>query len=440
MVKKKNQLLKNIFSLGTVQLVNYVFPLITVPYVSRIIGPDSYGIIHYATAFVGYFSLLIGYGFDLTATRRITKNSGDNHYVSHIFSQVVNARILLFLVSCVLFSISIFSVAPLQQDSYVAIMLFVSTISIVLIPQYIYQGKQDLTIFAVLNFIRGAINTVLVFILIKEKNDYIILPTLSSIIAILSALFLLVYAYKKYHLKFHWIPIKKTIRLLIDERLIFFSTIVISLYTTTNTVVLGFFVSATDVGLFTVSLNLLNIINSVTNIPISTSLYPYVGTAFSKGRNAGLEVLKKIFPIVGYLTFFACIVLFLLAPLIINIFYGNKFQGSIIAFRILAFMPFIVSMSNIFGIQTMLNLGMDKIFLKATATASVIGVLLNLAMSKLYGYTGTAWSTIIIELFVTLYMYFLLRKNNISVIEKKYFSLNYTINVIKSLVKKEVDL
>ena len=68
---KNNQLLKNIFSLGSVQLVNYVFPLITVPYVSRIIGPDSYGIINYATAFIAYFTLLIGYGFDLTGTRKI---------------------------------------------------------------------------------------------------------------------------------------------------------------------------------------------------------------------------------------------------------------------------------------------------------------------------------------------------------------------------------
>ena len=143
---KNNQLLKNIFSLGSVQLVNYVFPLITVPYVSRIIGPDSYGIINYATAFIAYFTLLIGYGFDLTGTRKIARNPDDNHYVSTVFSQILNARILLFFVSCLLFVLSVLFVGPLKQNTYVTVTLFISTISSVLVPQYIYQGKQQLSI------------------------------------------------------------------------------------------------------------------------------------------------------------------------------------------------------------------------------------------------------------------------------------------------------
>lgn len=430
------QLFKNIFSLSTVQLVNYVFPLITVPYVSRIIGPGSYGIINYATAFIAYFTLLIGFGFDLTGTRKIARNPDDNQYVNTVFSEIVNARILLFLISCIIFTLCLFFVKPLQNNIYVALIIFATTISSVIVPQFIYQGKQHLSIFAILNFLKGLMNTILIFLLIKYKEDYVLLPAINVLVATLSSLFLLIYAYKKFNLKFYWIRFRQVIKLLNEEKVIFISTVVISLYTTTNTVVLGLFASTVEVGYFTVSMSLLNVINSVISVPVASAFYPYIGNAFSKDREAGLDVIRKIFPVITFMTFIAGVVLFTFAPLIIHIFYGNQFQDSVLAFRIMAFTPFVISMSNLFGVQTMLNLNMDKIFFKATAVASIFGLIINIFMSKYFSYIGTAWNTIIIESFVSVYMFCLLKNNHIDIIEKKYFNPKYVINVAKSIFIK----
>lgn len=414
-------------------MVNYVFPLITVPYVSRIIGPDSYGIINYSAAFIAYFSLLIAYGFDLTGVRRIARNPDDNEYVSQIFSQITNARILLFLVSCLLFFLSILIVSPLRQNTYVSVIIFATTISSVIVPQYIYQGKQHLSIFAILNFIKGLVNTILIFILIKHKEDFIFLPTLNFAIGLLSSIFLLAYAYKKFDLKYHWIKIKDSLKLLVDERVIFFSTVVISIYTTTNTVVLGLFAPATDVGFFTVSLNLVNVISSVISAPLLIALYPYIGNAFGRDRDLGLEMVKKTLPLAGYLTFTAGIILFAFAPLIIKLFYGSQFQSAVLPFQILVFTPFMTTLSNVFGFQTMLNLNMDKTFFRVTATASIIGLVMNIFMSKIFGFIGTAWNTIIIETFVASYMYYLLKKSNLNLIEKKYFNPKFVFNAARSV-------
>lgn len=433
----KKQLFKNIFSLGTVQLVNYIFPLVTVPYISRIIGPDSYGIINYAAAFIAYFTLLIGYGFDLTGTRKIARNPDDNEYVSRVFSEVLNARILLFVVSCALFAVSILLSTPLNQNLFIAFVLFFSTISAVLTPQFVFQGKQHLTIFAILNFVKGLLYTILIFVFIRQKSDFVIIPVLTVSIGLISAIFLLIYAFKKFQLRYIKSSFNEIFKLLNDEKIIFFSMVVISLYTTTNTVVLGFFASAEEVGYFTVSNSLLSVIISVISVPIATAFYPYIGNAFAENKEDGLNVLKKIFPVIGYLTFVAGVLLFIFAPLIISIIYGNKFHNSIAAFRIMAFIPFIVSMSNIFGIQTMLNLNMDKIFLKVTFIASIIGLMLNIFMSKYFNYIGTAWNTLIIETFVTIYMYFLLKKNDIHLFEKEYFSIKYVYKTATQLLKKE---
>ena len=108
------KIFKNASYLGIVQLVNYVFPLITVPYVSRIIGPEGYGIINYATTFVGYFSLLIAYGFDLTGTRRIVKHLEQPSKINQIVSEILTARILLFIISIFLFILALIYFKPIQ--------------------------------------------------------------------------------------------------------------------------------------------------------------------------------------------------------------------------------------------------------------------------------------------------------------------------------------
>ena len=341
---------------------------------------------------------------------------------------------------CLFFLICILVVEPLRNNIYVTLIIFVSTISVVLVPQYIYQGKQQLSIFAFLNFLKGLISTILVFVLIKTRSDYVILPAINVMVGLLGSVLLLIYACRKFNLTYQWVKMKDTFRLLYDEKVIFISTVVISLYTTTNTVVLGLFVPAAEVGYFTVSLSLLNVISSVISIPFSSAIFPYVGNAFANNREAGLEVIRKILPLISYLTLFAGIVLFVFAPLIIHVFYGNQFHNAVISFRIMVFTPFVISMSNVFGIQTMLNLNMDKTFFKATATASIIGLLLNIFMSKFFGYLGTAWNTIIIETFVTVYMYYLIRKNNLSIFEKKYFNPRYAVSVAKNIFTKNNSL
>lgn len=428
-------LVKNIASLGIVQIVNFIFPLITVPYVSRIIGPGGYGIINYATAFIAYFTLLIAYGFDLTATRRISKNSEFNN-VSEIVSEVLQARIYLFLISALLFIISYLYFEPLSRTGIVSIILFIGTLATVISPQFIFQGFQDLGIFAKVNFVRGILNTILVFVLIKKSSDYIWIPILTASFSIGINIFLFFYSKSKFGLKYKFISLNKILRLILNEKMIFFSTVVISLYTSTNTVVLGFFARNDEVGYYTTSHNFLNIVNSVLSIPISIALYPYIGKAFGNSKEEGLQKIRIITPIIFYLTFFTSLAVLIFAPIVIKLFYGHKFDLAIPALRIISFLPLIVSMSNIFGIQVMLNLNLDKLFFKTTFIASILGILLNVFMSKYFGYIGTAWNCLIIETIVTLLMFITLKRNHINILQYSYFHPKNIYETIQTIIKK----
>ena len=244
----KKGLVKNVFSLGLVQIANYVFPFITVPIVSRIIGPDKFGVISFASSFVTYFTILINFGFDLSATRAISANRNNIEERNKIFNQVVLAKILLFSASVVLFTIALFTVPQLSNEKEVAVFSFLLCLSWVITPNWLYQGMQELSRVAIFNLVTKVIFTVIILLVVKQKSDYIWQPLAISIAQIVVGVYSFAYALKRYHITLSMSKLQPVLQLLWKEKVIFFSMVVINLYTTTNVVLLGFLQSEEQVG------------------------------------------------------------------------------------------------------------------------------------------------------------------------------------------------
>lgn len=432
-MSEKKLLIKNIASLGVVQIVNYIFPLITIPYISRIIGPTGLGTINYITAFVAYFTLIVGYGFDLTATRKIAYNPTSIRNRRLVFSQVMNARFLLFIGSTIVFIVCIFSFDNFRDNLLLAILTYINVVSVLLSPQYIFQGLQYLSLYGFVNLARGVINTILIFLLIKQPDDYIIYAAIGIFLNLLNSIFFIVFAWNKFNLKFSWFSIKSSVKLLISERYIFFSSVIFSLYTSTNIVILGIYEKPDKIAYYTVAVGFINIVQSVINIPLSTSLFPFLGNSFSKSVETGINQLKKILPIVFYLTFFCGIGLLILAPLIIKIIYGHKFLNAIVCIRILAFLPLISSLASLLGVQTMLNLKMDKEFIAITFRGAIISIILNFILGYYFSYIGTTYSYLITEIYIIIALMLKLKSKKMDLIDITFFKPKEVLSVLKTL-------
>lgn len=419
----KRGLLKNILSLGAIQVINYVFPLISVPVISRILGPDKFGIISYSATFIIYFTMLITYGFDLTATRKLTKAPLNTVLRNRIFSEVLIAKSLLFFLSVSIFIICLYKVPLLAADKRVAIFSFLSCISVVFTQNWIFQAMQDLHKIAVLNFFSKLIFTVLILIMIKEKRDYFWQPLLASTTQILFSAISFFWAYKRYSLTFIKTSYKQVSQLLWSERTVFLSMVVISLYTTTNTVTLGLLKNETEVGYYTAAQRLTDVAGSIISLPLAQALFPYIGAAFGESNKRGIAAVQSVSPLIIIFTLFITLVLLVAGPFVLIWFYGNSFLPSVPVFRILSFVPLITIMSNVFGIQIMLNLGMDKPFFYITAVGAVIGSVLNILMVKTIGYTGAAWNWIIVEIYINVTLYIFIRKKGIQPFLLHQFSL-----------------
>lgn len=434
MVPSKNRtLLKNVASLGVVQVVNYIFPLLTIPYVSRIIGPEGFGLINYIAAFVSYFVLIVYYGFDLTATRKIAVDPENIEIRSKVFSEVTCARLLLFIITIIGFMICISSVPLLNSNVKLSLVLFLTVISALLTPQYVFQGLQRLPVLSILTLVKGVINTSLIFLFVSEKEDLLLYASISVFSNFLISLISILYVILVIKIKFTFYSIKHSLAILKEGRLIFFSSIIFSLYTTTNIIILGFFAGAKTIGYYTTAVSFIIIVQSVVNIPLSSSLYPYIGKAFAESQENGMLKLRKIVPLVFYFTAAICLGILIFAPFIVFLIYGKSFEGSIISVQILSFLPLISAMSSLMGIQTMLNLRMDNLFLKITSFAACFSLVLNLLLGYYFSYIGTSISYIVTEVVLCISFYLILKNKGLILFKRDNFKLKNVIAQVRNI-------
>ncbi len=434
-MSKAATLTKNFGALSVIQAANFFIPFITLPIIVRIIGPDKFGVLNFLLAVVTYFILLINYGFDYTATRTIAQNRDNQAIVNKTFSKVLFVKIVLFLVSVVLFALMVVFVPQLRREWLVSVVCFTGCISNVLMPNWLFQGMEQLQKASVFNLLAKLLFSVVMVLMIRHKQDYWLYALLTSLSQIAVGIALFIYGKRKFTIQMEPVSWKEIRYSLYEDRMVFLSTLMINLYTTSNIVILGFLKPDSEVGIFTAASRIIGVILTLTLMPLSQTLFPHIGKSFAQNREEGINEVKKVFPVVTLLSLFISVVLFITAPLAIHILFGHQFDQAVSVLRILCLNPIFVSISNLLGTQTLLNLKNDKAFLIITAIGSLACVMLNLALIPGYSYYGTAIAWVLTEGLIALGMGLMLYRAGISLIDRTYFNFFYLKSVAGKLVK-----
>ena len=422
MSKEKKVIINNISSLFSVELANYVLPMISLPVIVRIIGPDKFGIINYASAIIGYFILLINYGFELSGIRKVAQNKNDTSFIQQLFSTVLIAKILLFVFTLLLFSAGFILFPTFKAEWKVMVFTYLIVISWIITPNWLYQGMQDLHRIAVFNIVIKVIFTALVLIIIRQKSDYIYQPLSLAAAQIVVGCYSFYYAMRRYAISLVKVSFKQIMTILKDDRILFLSQVTIYLYTTTNTVILGSIANSTQVGYYAAALKLVQIVQSLITLPLSNSFFPYVSAAFGKSKDEGIIAARKVLPIVTVISLSAFLGMIIFGPWVLGLFYGNKFITSVPIFLVLSLLPFLIVVSNVYGIQVMLSLKMDKAFFRITFCGAIVSIACNLIFVPLYGGLGSGFSLLITESFITVVFALILFKNGINIINPADFT------------------
>ena len=194
----RKRLTSNFFSLSVLQALNYILPLITLPYLVRVLGPEKYGLISFAQAFIGYFTILTDYGFGLSATREISIHREDEKKVSEIFSSVMIAKIFLGILSFIILGLVLLSVPKFGNEWLLYIFTFGTVLGNIFFPVWFFQGMEKMKWITILNVISKVIFTICIFIFIHSESDYLYVSLINSLGYLVAGIISLIVVFKNF--------------------------------------------------------------------------------------------------------------------------------------------------------------------------------------------------------------------------------------------------
>ncbi len=365
----KKRLLSNFMSLSVLQVFTYVLPLLTLPYLVRVLGVDKFGLVAFAQAFVAFFVMFVDYGFNLSATREIAVHREDKEKVTEIFSSIMQIKFYLTVISFAIFSTIIFSFDKFLQDWLLYFVSFTTVIAQAFLPTWYFQGMERMKYLTIVNIVSRTLFTALIFIFIHQESDFILVPLLNGLGALVATVLSLWIVHATFHQKFKVYGYKTLKIYFVDSSQYFLSRVSVSIYTIANTLVLGLFASNAMVGYYEIA-NRLYVAMRLIYQPVLQALYPYV----AKEKN--IPLFKKIFYAIVSLNTLAIIILALSGSLIFDLLFTQKIgPESLEVFHILLMAAFIIMPSIVLGYPFLGALGYAKYANKSVIYASIFHIL-----------------------------------------------------------------
>lgn len=373
-------IVENIVSLTSLQVIGMLLPLITLPYILRVIGFDNFGVIVLATSFITYFQSLTDFSFKITATRDVAIFKNSPMKMNLIYSRVLIVKGIFLVASLILIGILIFCVPTFREHKIIYIITALSLIGYAIFPEWFFQGIEKMRVITFLNISIKLFFTLCVFLFIKEKEDFWIYPLLQTLGLTGAGLVGQLIMVKKYKIKFLFIPINKIVRTIKQNFPIFINQFLPNLYNNSSTFLLGLMHSSTLVGIYQSILTIVNLAIAFIEI-LSRVFFPYL--------NRKKESFKSYMKIMISLVFVGIVLILALHPIIF--WYLNvQYKQAFLILFILALGLVGYTFSRVFGLNYFIVHRKDKLVMNNTIISSIVGFILAYPLIYSFGIVGAA--------------------------------------------------
>lgn len=393
----------NIISLFFIQGANYLLPLITIPYLIRVLGIKGFGLLAFAAAIAQVFVVLTEFGFNLTATREVSINRTNPERLNEIICGVFVLKGLLLLLSAfLLFCILIF--IDSQMDSKIYWACFLLAVGNFMFPGWLFQGLEKMPFVTVANISSKILSVAAIFTLIKTPDDLLLAAALQSAGNVIGGL-IGILLISRVLPSVKWVkPSLFLLKKLLNEgKYVFASQVSALLVNGSQTLILGFFHGANSVGHYAIAEKVIKAANNAQS-PICNAIFPRSSALFSESTEQGLAFLRKVFNWFFPLMFMGCLVIIIFASDIVQFIAGQQSEETALILRILAFIPCSVFLDNLLGTQILLNVGRSKQFMSAILVSGVLGVATALLFVPIYGAIASSVAYLLSQLCVLLVM------------------------------------
>lgn len=379
--KDGKTLVANFGYLSLLQVASYFFPLITMPYLARVIGPEGFGKIAFASAIMVWFSTITDWGFNYTATRDVARSRENKEKVSEIFSNVLWSRMFLMLISFIILSILIIIIPKFRENSIIIYMTFLLIPGYIMFPDWFFQAIERMKYITILNLISKTFFTIAIFIFIKEKTDYIIQPLLVSLGYLVSGIIAMYYVLIKWEYKLYKPSLKAIIKTIKNSTDVFINNLMPTFYNAFSTILLGFVGGDIANGLYESGTKFTNMFQQFLGV-LSRTFFPFLSRKIDKHNlyakiNIGTSVLFSL-------------ILILSAPVLVKIFYTSEFSNAISVIRITSISLIFLAIGNIYGTNYLIIIKKEKQLRNITLVSSIIGFIISFPLIYRYNVIGAA--------------------------------------------------
>lgn len=415
----------NLINTGTQML----FPLITFPYVCRVIEADGIGQINFFQSIISYISLFTCLGIPMYAIREIARDRSDVVQMNRTAMEILLLHSMLTLVGYAIVAILCLTVPQIQVNIPLFLILSLTIFFTAIGCEWFYKGIEDFKYITIRGLIIKTVSVVLLFIFVKSKTDLLYYGCY-TVFGVLGGNIFNFYRLRKYihreNIIFSELHIKRHIKPVLK---VFSFSVVTSIYLQLNTVLLGFLKNALAVGYFAAATKVMQMLLMMSSC-LGSVMMPRASHLIAENKEDEFNrLIQKSYDFTLAIALPMTIGLIFCAPSLITALCGVKFEHSILPSQIIAPIILMVAISNVFGIQVLFPKGKINIVTLCCGIGAVADLILNLCLIPFFSYIGTSIAYLGAEVATTVSMYFIGRKY-IPIIYFKKSHLTYALGCI----------
>lgn len=418
-MQKQKSLKINFIMNAFLTMSSFIFPLITFPYISRILLPEGTGKVSFATSVISYFVILAQLGIPTYGIRACAKVRDNREELSKTAHELLVINIIMCCFSYLILGILLMTVPKFKSEKTLLIIVSLTLLFNTIGMEWLYKALEQYMYITIRSIIFKVIAVIAMFLLVHEKSDYIIYGAISIFASSASNIFNLINVHKyinlkpigNYNLKQHLKPV-----------FIFFAiSCAATIYTNLDTVMLGFIKTDSDVGCYNAAVRiksiLVSIVTSLGVVLLPRASYYLEHNMISEFYKITKKAINFVFiiavPLMAYFILFAKEGIFLLS--------GSAYIGAVKPMQIIMPTLVFIGLTNIMGIQMLVPMGKEKIVLYSEIAGALVDLVINIVLIPRWASAGAAIGTLVAEIIVWIVQYCALRKD----VKSAYLTIDY---------------
>ena len=385
---------KNTLALYGIQIAGYVIPLITLPFLARVLRPEGFGLLLFAQSFAFLASITVEYGFTLSAAREVAQNRGNNESLAAIAAGVLGAKLILLSVFIVFAGVARLTVDSFRQHPIYLVWAIIQALAFGLSPFWYFQGTEQMVGAVLVELFVRAAAAASIFFLVRTPPDG--WKALASLAMAGCAIALLQTIWMYWQIGFSRLRWKESTRALRIGWKMFLFRGASYIYGAANTFILGLFVPSVQVGYFGGAERIFKAIRGL-SLPFGQAFYPHMTRLISADAPKATRLARWTIPLAGAVGIVFAVALTLFAHPVVLLILGPNYDASVRVVYVFALIVPLDAINNALIMHWMLPHGMERAVGAVTAGGIVINVISASVLAPLFAHYGMAWAILIAE-------------------------------------------